>query len=340
MATAITKKTPCSTCQKAAGILTCRGCAKDFCYRHVGEHRQELSKQMDEVTTQHDQLQQTIADQEKQPNCHSLIEKIGTWEQQSIDKIHQAAEDARKQVLNIIGTSRTLVRNDLANLTQELNKARNEDDYVETDLKEWTEKLDKLKTDLAAAQTIDFGQDDDKISLISKIYINAALTDSFYQITGDMQISENGRNVVHGPANQLAAARCGGEYSVGQHRFRFKIDQMYNYNGFSCGIISKSIPVGSIFITVPNYTYEPYPGGSGISNRLNHNVLISFNDRNCNFLINNTYELLIDCNQQKMRLTNECLGRTQELPVNLTTCPFPWQFFITLYYANDRASLC
>jgi hypothetical protein len=45
------EKILCSICQKASGILTCRGCGKDFCYRHVAEHRQELNKQMDEITT-------------------------------------------------------------------------------------------------------------------------------------------------------------------------------------------------------------------------------------------------------------------------------------------------
>jgi len=54
----------CSKCSKSAGILTCRGCEKDFCSRHVAEHREELSKQMDEVTTNHDQLQQTIVEQQ------------------------------------------------------------------------------------------------------------------------------------------------------------------------------------------------------------------------------------------------------------------------------------
>ncbi|CAF5040013.1 unnamed protein product, partial [Rotaria sp. Silwood1] len=66
MANAAERKTLCSICEKAAGIFTCRGCQKDFCYRHVAEHRQELNKQMDELTTNHDQLQQTIVEQEAQ----------------------------------------------------------------------------------------------------------------------------------------------------------------------------------------------------------------------------------------------------------------------------------
>ncbi|CAF2810619.1 unnamed protein product [Rotaria sp. Silwood2] len=141
MASTTCKKRPCSKCDKAADILTCHGCGKDFCYRRVAEHRQELNKQMDELTTYYDQFQQTIAKQDSQPDCHPLIQKINTWEQESIDKIRREADDARKQLLTILATHRSKVTNDLTHLIQELRKARNEDDYVETDLKEWMERL-------------------------------------------------------------------------------------------------------------------------------------------------------------------------------------------------------
>ncbi|CAF0901508.1 unnamed protein product [Rotaria sordida] len=219
MATAVGEKTPCSICQKAVGVFTCRGCGKDFCYRHVAEHRQELNKQMDELTTNHDELQQTITEQEVRPNCHPLIQKINKWEQESIDKIHQTADDARKQVITILGMHRTQVIHDLSCLTKKLNEVRNEDNYVETDLKEWTEKLDKLKIDLNAAQTIDFGEENNSSTLISKFSINDASTDIFYQTVGDIQIIEDGKVAVRGPTNNGAVEiRCKGEYSLGKHR--------------------------------------------------------------------------------------------------------------------------
>ena len=342
MATATGTKPLCSTCQKASGILTCRGCGNDFCYRHVKEHRQELNKQMDEVTTNHDQLKETIIEHETQTNCHPLMKTIDDWEQQSIDKIHQAAYNARQQVLTIIGTCITQVAHDLVSLTKELSEARNDDDFVETDLKQWTEKLDKLKIDLAAARTIDFGEDDEnKTSLISKIFINDASTDIFNTTTGDVKINEGGKGIVHGPTNEIAVARCRGIYSSGQQRFRFKLEQLSNNNSFSCGIVSESTPIGSICNAPINYNmYENYPNWSGVYSRLNHTVLFSFHEQNYNFQMNGIYELLIDCNQRTMRLTNEQTGTTQSLNINLTTCPFSWQFFITLFYANERVCLC
>ncbi|CAF0901527.1 unnamed protein product [Rotaria sordida] len=341
MASTTRKKRPCSKCDKAAGIFTCSGCQKDFCYRHVAEHRQELNKQMDELTTDHDQFQQIIAEQESQPNCHPLIQKINKWEQESINKVHQAAEDARKQLLTILATHRSKVTNDLTHLIEELSKARNEDDYVETDLKEWMERLNKLQKDLNAAQTIDFDTDNSSSSLISKIYIHGILTDFFSRTIGDIQIIEDGRVIVHGQTNRNAAACGRDEYSWGQHRLRFKLEQLRRNGNFSCGILSKTAQLESLlYISTNNniYSYD-YNSDEAYTIR-NENGLLYFTGLNYGYLQNDIVELLIDCDQKMICLTNQRTHLKQELHVNLNKCPFPWQFFVTLSYANSRISIC
>ncbi|UJR14398.1 hypothetical protein I4U23_001395 [Adineta vaga] len=214
MATAKNRKTSCVICQKVAGIFTCRGCGNDFCYRHVAVHRQELSKEMEDLTNNHNLLQQTIHEQKVDPNRHPLIEEINVWEQESIEKIHQAASDARRQVITVTNTDHTKLLEDLHSLATVLSTARNEDDYVETDLKEWKEKLEELNTIFSADEMIRFNQDDTENSLISKIFCNHPSHDIFFQTTGDMQISEQGKVITHGPTNRAAAARCKGEYSL------------------------------------------------------------------------------------------------------------------------------
>jgi hypothetical protein len=341
MATTTRKKTPCSKCEKAAGVFTCRGCEKDFCYRHVAEHRQELNKNMDDVATHHDQLQQAIAEQEAQPNSHPLMKKIDSWEQQSVDKIHQAANNARKELLTILGTNRTMVTNKLTPITQELSTARNEDDYVETDLKEWVERLNALKKDLTAAQTIDFNPGNNGNALISKIFINGVLTDYFERIVGSIQIIEDGRVAVHGQTNQNAAVcgRC--EYSSGQHQFRFNVQQSSGHGYFSCGIVSKSAPMESLLLNSSSYNnmHDGYYNNSRFFSARNDQNLSYFTDHYRSTQTNDMIELVIDCDRRIMRLTNERTCQTQDLNVNLNTCPFPWQFFVTLSNANDRVRL-
>jgi hypothetical protein len=226
----------------------------------------------------------------------------------------------------------------LASFTTELSAARKEDDYVETDLKKWTEKLEDLKADLTADHTIEFGSDNDETSLIPKYFINGTSSDVFYQTVNDIEISEARKVVTHGPTNGIAAARCRGEYSRGQHRFRFRIERLSNSAGFSCGIVSKNTPLHSIIsTTAPPNVY----GYAGTYQCLNHNVLFSFNEQNnlFQFHTNYNYEVLIDCTQRTIHLTNEQLGHTTTLNINLAICPFPWQFFIALYYANDCVCL-
>ena len=344
-------KTLCSICQKASGSFTCRGCGKDFCSRHVAEHRQELSKQMDEITTNHDQLKHTMAEQDAQPLCHPLIRRVDEWEQRSINKIRQAAKDARRQLLGIIGTQRTQVTNDLVSFTAELSTARENDDYVETDLKKWTEKLDGLQADLTAADKIDFGEyddDDDENTLIPKFFINETSSDVLGQIIGDIRISERRKVATHAPTTGTAVVICRHQYSSGQHRLRFRIEQLSKGIGFSCGIVPSNTPMNSI-INPTNVAFmnmnSIIRSTTGLTNStycgtcpwLNYSVVPGFHEKNYQFQIDCNYEIFIDCTQATVRLTNEQLGYTNTICMSIH--PFPWQFFIALYNANDRVRL-
>ncbi|UJR14397.1 hypothetical protein I4U23_001394 [Adineta vaga] len=325
---------------------------------------------MEKLTNNHDLLKQTIAEQEADQNCHPLIGKINAWEQESIEKIHQAAINARKDLLNVLCKHRTVVINGLQYLTQELNNARGENDYVEPDLKEWKEKLQKLKTDLIADQTIDFGHDKNNNVLISKISINDILTDIFCQPVNDMQILENGNVVVHGQKQQYGLVRGRNEYSSGQHQLCFQIEHHGNQGNLFCGVLTKNIPTQ----TIQNILYELDADGQinnsslGSYPRSTHSTLLErinclnqygytsnyrnqvfngnsydpicgmyqFNTLNKNQII----ELLIDCDQQTISLINERTRQTQNLNVDLAICPFPWQFCLIFACANGRIRLC
>ncbi len=110
-------------------MFTCRGCQKDFCTRHVAEHRQELGKQMDELTLDHDRFRQNLMEQTKEPRHHPLMKQINEWEQQSIDKIRHTADDARKQLQNTINEHATKLTEALMKIADELRRAREDDDF-------------------------------------------------------------------------------------------------------------------------------------------------------------------------------------------------------------------
>src|SRR5689334_1954081 len=89
----------CITCSKSGGILTCNGCERTFCGKHVIEHRQELANQLDEIMQEHDLLRQELS---RSSDEHFLLEQINKWEKESITKIQIAAEAARADLREMI----------------------------------------------------------------------------------------------------------------------------------------------------------------------------------------------------------------------------------------------
>ena len=95
MATSIAR-IRCVTCGKEKATSKCAGCLQDFCFNHLAEHRQQLSKQLDDIEVHRVLFQQTIIQQTNEPQKHSLIEQINQWEKDSIQKIQQTAEETRQ----------------------------------------------------------------------------------------------------------------------------------------------------------------------------------------------------------------------------------------------------
>ena len=106
MASSTTVRAPCATCGvKAGGIFKCEGCGQIFCRKHVIEHRDTLSQQLDEIVLEYDGLQQTVAEGNGRIyNHHPLIEQIDRWETESIEKIRLMANEARQQVKELTGS--------------------------------------------------------------------------------------------------------------------------------------------------------------------------------------------------------------------------------------------
>ena len=100
MASALPSKTACASCgDKGVGIFKCEGCSQKFCRKHSNEHRDFLTQQLDEIVLEYDCLQQTIVDEkENRTEYHRSIDEINQWENESIMKIKQAANDARQSV--------------------------------------------------------------------------------------------------------------------------------------------------------------------------------------------------------------------------------------------------
>lgn len=176
MATAT--KNLCDTCEKGKGISKCQGCSKIFCFNHFSEHRQALSKQLDEVEAVGDLLRQTIDKRAPEVQQNILLQQIDDWENDSIQKIKKTASEARQLLAGHTTNTTRKVEAKLNKLTNQIRDSRYENDFIETDLRHWKKQLDKLTEELQRPSNIIFREDSQ--SLVSRIYLDILTCSEYY----------------------------------------------------------------------------------------------------------------------------------------------------------------
>ncbi|CAF1473787.1 unnamed protein product [Adineta steineri] len=314
------KNTSCATCGQTAGIFICRGCSQNFCMRHTNDHRELLEKQMNQVFLSHNQLKQDMVGQTTEHNCDIFLQQIERWEQQSINKIRQVANDTRQQVLTTVRQRTDNVKEKLALLTKQLSEAREYGNYFENDISEWTEKLQKLKRTFIEQQKIQLHEDRSSPAFISKISLddmsNDNPTESFprsaYQSKYQRFIIER---------NDDPYKTVNSDYSSGVHSFRFKIKEYGPNTSVILGIISKT--VSEDIDTYINRTFYGWSEKNLVY--LGDDIKANYNGYKTDIQADDIFMLNIDCDRESISLTNERTARTHVLDVDIRKCPFPWQ---------------
>ena len=154
MSTAIRR--PCARCNQGKGVATCNGCQQILCIKHFTEHRDELTKLMDNISEEHDTLQGDLFQENVE---HPLLFRIDHWEQESIKKIQVVAQTARIKLQQIFNRNKQQVKSSVEHLTNELQISRESADYTELDIKRWSDELNALKEKLKDWSTIDMRDD-------------------------------------------------------------------------------------------------------------------------------------------------------------------------------------
>jgi hypothetical protein len=99
MTTATDGKIRCVICDKENVIFKCGGCLEEYCSDHVGDHPQELNKQLDDIEVTRDLFRQSLTQEIEESKNHTSIQRIDQWEQNSMKKIQQTAEETRQILL-------------------------------------------------------------------------------------------------------------------------------------------------------------------------------------------------------------------------------------------------
>ncbi|CAF1090398.1 unnamed protein product [Adineta steineri] len=159
----------CSVCGKEKITYECKGCANDFCYKHLTEHRQIFIEQLVEVDSNRDQCRTIVIQRRDDLPNHLVMQQISKWEIDAIKRIKQTAEDCR----NIFMEQATACFNEIEIKLNKLNNdiiiTREENEFNEIVLEALRTKLNKIVEELATAPNVTIRQDSS--TFINKIYI-------------------------------------------------------------------------------------------------------------------------------------------------------------------------
>jgi DNA repair exonuclease SbcCD ATPase subunit len=143
-----TDQTKCLNCQNKEDTYKCPGCSQDFCFKHLTKHRQTLSQEFDKIENDHDSFLQTFIQHKEDLTKYPLIKQIDEWEEDSINKIKETAEEYRQFLINNKNKYIILIENRLSDLTEKLKRTRQEDEFNEKHLNKFESKLKKLEEEL------------------------------------------------------------------------------------------------------------------------------------------------------------------------------------------------
>lgn len=162
-------KTRCATCNKENITYNCDGCSNRFCFKHLGEHREMLNGELDEIIDKYNQFQQTMNEQKQNSQNSSLIKQIDEWEITSILKIQQTADDCRIAVNKYANRVVVDVENKLHPFRKQMKVFQETNEFNEVNLNDLKEQLVIIRKDLDESSRVVVQRDSrpfiDKISI-------------------------------------------------------------------------------------------------------------------------------------------------------------------------------
>jgi hypothetical protein len=163
-------QTKCSMCNEETSTFLCRGCSKDFCSEHLTEHLEILKKRLHQIQNDYNEFRQIVIDQKDDPEQHPLIEEINQWEKDSINKIKQTAKECRQKLIYYTNKIINEIKITLDDPKQQPIEIQGKNkDFNEIHLKQFNEKLNKLKEKLNQPKHLSIKQQSN--SFINKIFI-------------------------------------------------------------------------------------------------------------------------------------------------------------------------
>ncbi|CAF1328813.1 unnamed protein product [Adineta steineri] len=350
-----TLKKRCSKCNKNMSILTCDGCERSFCTKHIADHRQELSIEMDSIGQEYDLLRRDLIRDDN--DSHLLFDRINIWERESIIKIQQIAQQARHDLRQCLDENKSQITNNCNKLADELQSNRESGDYTEIDFDLWNKQLRELRKMLEKPPIIDILEDNtlsrpiymikikqkidqqsttqiSNCNIISNQFSELPIIQNFNTFIGDAIFTDNYHVAKHsGDSQRSTMVYLTKSYLSGIHRIRFRIEQKLNKYLFF-GIINSLEEMNRTIFNSPSL----YGWMSPISRVVKSQKVVT-NPVNTIFNECDEISLTLNCNIQQILLEHHRTDIIDRLPIDIRVCPLPWRVVIAFFSSNDSVRI-
>ncbi|CAF1411993.1 unnamed protein product [Rotaria magnacalcarata] len=351
----MTEEQHCGKCRKAVCVAKCHGCKKSFCMPHFVKHRLHLAQRMDNLREKFELLQNDI---NKDNFKQSLLSNIYDWEQRSMRKIHEIAENARKDVEEKLLALKSDVEISIGQIVRDFQANAEADNYTEFELEKWSKRIFNLRDSLEHPSTIEIVEDNKLSSTIygikiieqkrrqESLYTNSIsetvsytseqsmelIPEHFVPMYGPCRLSEDKYVATHSSYRAgLSQLTGSNNYSSGKHSISFLIEKKGIKNMF-IGIHSASNEASSSFDrSIYGWWNLDYVIINGEHEAGDDSLVIQTGDK---------ITLTVDCDNLQIHFEHHRTRKICHIPIELNTCPFPWRILIRLLMADDSIRIC
>jgi hypothetical protein len=159
--------------------------------------------------------------------------------------------------------------------------------------------------------------------------------DRFEWVEGNVQIQENGQIIVHNSSTSEASVRGLFGYQSGRHELLFRIERMYNNHWMFFGVASSRKPLYRLSYSMPS----AYGWAGFNAVYVNGNYEAGKNGYRGDMKENNIVKLILDCDRHILYMSYSRSIYEEKLTIDVSACPFPWHFLVSLYNANDSVRI-
>jgi chromosome segregation ATPase len=165
-----TDNVSCHICGQDVETFKCTKCDKVFCFSHLQAHREETVLRMQDVQNNLNLTRERVNHLEEKLEDHPCMQTIDHWERDSIVKIQQAAENARRTVKKRLTEHLRSMKVELEDLFTNVRQHTEKNKFDETHVNQWNSQLNQLKETIDQPSNITIIESSKP--LINLLYVN------------------------------------------------------------------------------------------------------------------------------------------------------------------------